>query len=502
MGEDSHLRGSPQTPLTCNSRRALCYNRCVSGTPKARRILRGWRVFLVTLVVLGCCAWLDTQIKARAGIDGYCPDNAAWIVATQDFGTLWRRASQTSAVERLCEEWPRPLAGVELAIRKATGIRPTPARWRLWMGDRLLVAGSDLGSGLCVYPGVLTRMVHWVRRATLRGGRQDGVYAFGDLHYAWRNGFLIASRSRGYVAASLDAQPPDLPAADRRDEVRCVWRGRRESTFCVRPDEGFPVEGRVRVAITERATPLTLTHAWPEPPLFAVTATSPEDLGTLLAALGQPFSDTAGWQEIVRISSVIRRQWGVGELPEGWNKGLSQCGFALLDVDTSQSLPVPELALILRGTRPAAGPHPLQPLFDAFDAVPYQWQGQPGGFHAVLGQGISACLGRSGRDWIATSREPAMDALVGQLASGPATNADATVRLRWDAAGTAAESVVNRMAGLELLGRQNKRDAAMMWLPMTRGIARAGVLELDGDVNNGWLTFHGCLARELEESEP
>jgi hypothetical protein len=62
--------------------------------------------------------------------------------------------------------------------------------------------------------------------------------------------------------------------------------------------------------------------------------------------------------------------------------------------------------------------------------------------------------------------------------------------------------MVTRMADLELLGRQNERDAAMMWLPMTRGIARAGVLELDGDVNNGWLTFHGCLAHEPEESEP
>ena len=94
-----------------------------------------------------------------------------------------------------------------------------------------------------------------------------------------------------------------------------------------------------------------------------------------------------------------------------------------------------------------------------------------------------------------------MDALVGRLASGPATQADLTVRLRWDALGVAAESLVGQMAALELLGRQNKRDAAMIWLPMARGIARAGALELDGYAEDGWVTFHGLLARELEEDE-
>lgn len=474
----------------------------MSGRTKERGILYGWRAFLATLVLLGCCAWLDTRIKARAVADGYCPDNAAWIIATQDFGTLWRRASETTAVERLCEEWPRPLGGVELAIRKATGIRPTPARWRLWMGDRLLVARSDHGPGLCVYPGVLTRMAHWVHRATLRADGQDGIFALDDLHYAWRNGFLIVSRSRDYVAACLEAQPPDLPASDSRDEVRLVWRGGQEGVFCVRPEDGFPIEGRVRANVTDRPTPLTLTDAWPNPPLFAVTATSPEDLGNLFAFVEQPFSDTAVWQEVLRIGPVIQQQWGLEPLPEGWNEGIiGQCGFAVLDVDASQWLPVLELALVLRGTQPATGSHPLGPVFDRFQGVSYEWQGQPGRFEAVLGEGFSACLGRSGRDWIATNREPSMDALVGRLASGPATQADVTVRLRWDAVGAAAESLVGQMAALELLGRQNQRDAAMIWLPMARGIARAGVLELDGDVEDGWVAFHGLLARELEEDE-
>ncbi len=472
----------------------------MSGTTKGRGILYGWRALLATLVLLGCCAWLDTRIKAQAVTGGYCPDNASWVVVTQDFGTLWRRASQTTAVERLCEEWPRPLSSVELAIRKATGIRPTPARWRLWMGDRLLVAGSDHGSGLCVYPGILIRMGHWAHRATLRADGRDGIFAFGDLHYAWRSGFLIASRSRDYVAACLDAQPPQLPATDSRDEIRLLWRGEQEGEFCVRPEDGFPIEGRMRTSITDRTTPLSLTDAWPEPPLFAVAATSTGDLGNLFAFLEQPFSDTAAWQEILRIAPVIRRQWGLEPLPEAWDEGMiGQCGFALLDVDASQWLPAPELALVLRGTQPAAGPHPLQPMFSRFHGVSYEWQGQPGRFEAVLGGGFSACLGHSGRDWIVTNNEPAMDALVGRLASGPATQADLTVRVRWEAVGAAAESLAGQMAALELLGRQNSRD---VWLPMARGTSRIGVLELDGYAEEGWVRFHGFLARELEEDVP
>ena len=127
------------------------------STPRKRGVLRGWRALILAVVLIVAFVWLDGRVKRQASGVGFCPEDATWIAATDDFGAFWEGVGRTQAVERLRQDWPRPLAGWELAVRQATGIRPTPDRWRLWMGQPLLAAGSPDGKGLCVYPGLLLR---------------------------------------------------------------------------------------------------------------------------------------------------------------------------------------------------------------------------------------------------------------------------------------------------------------------------------------------------------
>ncbi|MBN2310032.1 MAG: hypothetical protein JXR94_13750 [Candidatus Hydrogenedentes bacterium] len=469
-----------------------------------RRVLRGWRALAATIAVLACCVWLDARIKegGPAGA-GYCPADATWTAAAEDFSALWRQAADTNAIARVREEWPRPLSNIELAVRKATGIRPTPSRWHLWMGRRFLMAGSPDGVGLCVYPGLLMRAAHLVHRATLRAGRgDDGVFRFGELSYGWREGYLIVSRSRPYVAASLAAPPAAVEESLGDDELRVAWRGPSPAQFRMRAADGFPVSGRIRLEITERAAPLTLPDAWAEPPAASITATDWADVHALLAFIEEPFAGNPHWDEAKRLAAIVPRQWALDPLDAGWDASADQCALALIGLEFSGTLPVPRAALVLRPARPADGPHPLAPLLGPVDAIPYEWQGYPGVLAPLAGENLALCLGRDERDWLATTQEPVMAALVGSLAAGPAVPADVAVRLRWEPVGAAVEQAMVAMGEMELAGERNKADVAADLLPVARGLARLGLLELEGEAQDGWVEFEGFLARAADEGEP
>ena len=468
-------------------------------TPAPRRIPRGWIVFGLALAALACFGWLDARKRQEAPSQGYCPASARWVVLADDFSALWGATAKTDAVARLREEWPRPLDNLELAIRKATGIRPTPSRWRLWMGNRFLLGGAPEGTGICVYPGLLTRAADLVHRLVAPSRAQGaGIRRFGELYYAWKDGFLIASRSREYVVACFEGPHPELGASTGNDEIRILWRGTREGEFRIRAANELPVEARIRTSITPRSRPLTLPGAWPEPPVLSIAASKWRDLHSLLAFVEEPFQENQTWRRAKRVAETMWERWGLTPLDANWDAAVDECAIAVTSMDWSETLSAPDVAMVLRCEDPVAGGHPLGPLFEPSEPIPYEWRREPGVLAPLFGEEAAICLSRSGRDWLVTSREPLMDALTGALNAGQKADADLALRLRWDIIGESAYYLIQAMSEAELVPHRNRGDVAVDLLPIALGLGRLGRAELDGKAEGAWLVLEGILAGPFE----
>jgi hypothetical protein len=460
-----------------------------------------WAPLIGVLAGLGLLFWADARMKA-APFDGYCPDDAAWVAAAEDIASFYANVYQSDTGRVALEELKQPISDLELAIRKLTGVRPTPLRCWAWMGQRFLAASAPEGVGFAVHPGVLMRSVHVFRRVFSRTGVQDGLYAFGPLFYAWRDGFLIVSASPEYVAASLRAVPSDLEASKGRDDVRILHRAKDLTVLHLHNRDELPVSGSIAASLTHRTTPLTLADPWPEPPLCAVSVSRWKDIPVLAGFAWkcvQPLlRDGDAADAVAAVADAADRiltKWNVPALPEGWDRDVDECALAFCDADLDEMTPVPEAALVLRTAGPTHGAHPLAPLFQDAEPAPAEWNAQPGTRCPWLGEKLTACLCSYDRDWLFATNEPAMDRLAGHVREGGALEADAALRVNWRKAGKCVETVLRKAAEYELIPRMNANDVDQRWMPYIRTLSRLGTLRLEGNLQDGRLLFRGNLAQ-------
>ena len=458
--------------------------------------LRGWRAFLAAVLLLAALALLDQQILRAAPLYGIRPADAEWVLSTGDFPSYWRNLESGDVYARIREDWPRPQGDLELAVRLATGIRPTPARWRMWLGERLTVAASREGMGCCVYPGLLLRVAG--RLAQVFGYSPDatGIAQFNGTYYTWRDGFLILSRDRPYVEACLKRGDSGPLRSGADTELAFHWTGPHEGYVRTRPGDGFPVEGRLHITVSDGDSPLSLTNAWPTPPVAAITARNTDDLASIGTAAEHALGAFDQW-DVVK-SSVLEAvdHWELQPLHGDWDAGVEQVSLALQGVDTTEFFPVPDLSFVMRQQSPIAGDHPLRPLFADNVAIDYEWHGQPGVYVPWLGEGFSPCLSGHGLDWIATLNEPAMASLVGALGSGPSEppDVDAALRISWGPASEILKSLVLHAAERELIPGYSEQEARSDFSPKFDALGKLGALQLNARaLEDGWLEFDGRL---------
>ncbi len=452
-------------------------------------------------LVLGALAAVDLWIKSTPETAGYCPTSSSYTISAQDFGCFWQALEQTPAIERFAEEGPRPLTAFELAVCKATGIRPTASRWRLWMGKRFLWASSEDGSGLCIYPGLLLRGVHMARRALGHAPDEEGICTFQDHSYAWRDGFLILSESRAYVEAALAAKPIDMEDPGAPDEALLQWNGAPAGFLRLHAEGNLRVSGEVRLPMTRATASMTLADAWPEASLAVITASSWKNLDAVWTPLHDLAQQSSPWRQAAPFALLLKDAWGIGDLPDNWHRSFGECSFALLDVDISEATPVPGAAGILRSSQPVRGVHPLGPLFGPLAAVPYEWQGYAGALTPLVGEKLAICLGRCEKDWLITTRESLMTGLVGQLREHTPREADLVLRVDWEEAGQSAESLLQRAGEFELFPGKNAEEVNRDYGGIARGLSHWGLLEVAGQARGDILVFEGFLAQVQEEEE-
>jgi len=161
-------------------------------------LLRGALGVLLLLVVVVSLV-VDDRLKQWPG-DGLSLSDGI-RVETRDWPGFWAGILKTEAGSAVSKALSREIAALERDVRFATGIRPTPLRWSLWLGNRAVFSNRGAQSVLCVRPGLLLRVCH-----ALGLGPTDDAEKHAE--FAWQEGYLLAFFG-GRDAAPLTAAHPE-----------------------------------------------------------------------------------------------------------------------------------------------------------------------------------------------------------------------------------------------------------------------------------------------------
>lgn len=449
------------------------------------RSLRRWIPLTAVVCVFGLIYLLDARMKI-SDLAGFAPKGSTLVVSFDDAPALWRRLESSEAHAKIMAEAPQAVYNLVLEGRKASGIRWTPARWSTWFGERLVLARYQEQFGACVRPGVLLHAAVLLLRLSGAEEEGDGLYRARGLVFGWRDGFLIASSSPAYVRAALSETGESVQLLGATESVLLDWRGEPACRLTLRASETLSVEGWVDFALPERDAPLTLVGTWPEQPLLEVTGSSAEELIDLVAAFLPEYPGT----------ELVRRAFEEldSELPARWASGTNEFSMAVVSVDTTEFLAVPEIAIALRGAAT------LAPLTPPPDSIRYEWAGVTGWFRPWLGEKMSVCAAISPDLRFFTSQEPTMARYIGSLQEGQATDSDLVVSFDLTHFSAIAEVLVRQAAEHELIRYQNADDVEEGVVPVLEAVAQLGRLWFEGKAEGGGMFVRGGLESLRETS--
>ncbi|HOD51088.1 MAG TPA: hypothetical protein PLJ71_15435 [Candidatus Hydrogenedentes bacterium] len=462
-----------------------------------RRFVRRWGILLGVCLALGVLAALDRHLKRADRPIGFHPADAACVAVSADFPSFCARLAASDAAERFMSETPRPFEAFELAVRKATGVRPTPLRWSVWLGPRLVWSRWNHTQGICVHPGLLLRLAHSLR--VLGGARPNagGLYSFAGQFYAWRDRFLIISPAPEYVRAALEASPLDAASFDGSDRLCMRWAG---GTVQISPEPNIPVTGMLNTTLTPADDGLLLKDDWPETALFSLTTHSLADASDICRIARRPLENNSIYNCLAPLTGAVRDRWALESPAENWPTHVAECSLALMDVDTAGTVPIPEWgAMLRRASSAGVSGHPWKPVIAPLAPVDYAWNGREGAIATLLGEKFAICLAEDGDRWLATSRQDLMNDLLATERAGARINADAALQINWDAVGRAAEKILRKAGELQLVPEMNAQEVDVYLGKYARSIARLGRLRIVAHVRHDGVAFEGTLVSPLEE---
>jgi hypothetical protein len=432
---------------------------------------------------------VDARIK-HAPFPGFVPENSSWVAASRDLPQLWERAGAAECMAASRDDLRAELNDLTLAVYKLSGIRPTPLRWRAWLGNSFVGAVSGEDAGICVKPGLLLR----ARLALARHPRlQDGAYVFGNYYYAWREGFLIAGTSSAFVKDALRAAPLEL---ENLNGPGLTIELRRDPRFLVKlePRESLMVTGYLSADISKRQGPLELAALGDN--LAVADASTPQDLIALLSPVGKlaQFAFPRLEKAVGKTLVPVFDRWRIPPLPKNYARGITETSAFLADLKIDHSLPVPCGGLIMRGNGQYAT-HPLDALAGQH-ALPYEWRGTPGRIVPWLGEEASLCLARWNKDWLVTTQEQLMAKIIGEYPR-ETVPADAFLAVDLERAAKRAGTLLQKAGDMELIPWMNGQDAVNAYGARLKALGDLGRLQLVFNRDTeGRINFKGdCLRK-------
>lgn len=456
--------------------------------------LRGWITIAAVFGLAAVLAAANARMQ-RTTDWGFYPADAQWVIAVEDFPLFWSAASNVPAMQAVKTNLPQWVHQAELSIRLATGIRPTPARWRAWLGPRLLISGRDGQWGGCLHPGILARGADLLNGLAGGGQNETGLRKFGNWYYAWRNGFLLISKWPEYVQRTLEGTAVKVPATPETDSAILWWQGDHAGHCILRVADGFPISGTLRSEFQPCEKPIIAPDSWPGKPLIAISGCNPGDMwkngGDAMAFLAQ-YPEIVAFQRIYRL---FYERWGLGKV---WNELQNFHGgvsLAWTGLDTSETVPVPIGALLLAENGQPLTRHPGWSFMQASRPLEFQWDDRPGWVAPVLGEKFSICLSDKDGWWVMATQESEMDRLMADLHPGFLPGADMALRVDWKAISDVALRLLHIAAELELIPEMNLRDVDTNLVPITTVMAQWGTLFVAGEARDDTIEFAGHLTR-------
>jgi len=369
------------------------------------------------------------------------------------------------------------------------------------MGQRFLASNTPHGYGVCTYPGLLLRGASKLHGWLTDPIDANGVRTYGDLFFAWRDGFLIASLDAEYVRASLQSDGIAMNPASLPHAIVFESRTNPIVSIEIRAEDEFPIYGRLPSTVSARTAPMTLPNAWDSPPMAACSATGWKDIASLLTVADDALSHSELWTDLRSTNSTLFTEWQLDTPPQEWQDDrLDHCSLVLQGIDVASNVPYPELAFVVRSTLPAVGNHPLLGALPTdIDGVPYEWEGNEGTLYPMAGSQWALCLGYKGRDWLAASRERTMQALTENLGEGSAVPADFTIQVDWQQVSVALVQVLTQVEDLELIPEMDRDEVRAILVPIAHALRHVGRTLILGEHIDGTNTIEGRLARRPPE---
>ena len=166
--------------------------------------------FLIALA--GVAGVVDARLKTWPDAGRVLSGGA--VLASGDWPGFWSAVLRTHAGAGVAKALSREIGAVEREFRFATGIRPTPLRWSIWLGHRLVYSGGGGQHLLCLRPGLLLR-------ACLALGLAPAGSAKAPLEFAWQDGYLlvfVGPRGTEAIAAApvTSIREPEQPSLQFR----------------------------------------------------------------------------------------------------------------------------------------------------------------------------------------------------------------------------------------------------------------------------------------------
>lgn len=434
-------------------------------TAARRRVLR-WGLRALVLAVLVVLITVDARMKGGPRI-GFAPANANWVAYAPQFSGVWTGLTRTAAFRDFVKQWPAPYNNAQLQVRLTAGIRPTPLRWSTWLGKKAVVFGTDEGVGWCVRPGLLLRAGHAIN-AALTTGSEKGNFRYGPYHYAWRDGFVIFSKSPEVLEATRNGAEFKAAEAIDGDEWYVVWQASPKGFVVLSAREGLPVRGKVEIPLRGSGTE---TLPWPENPFLEVNSTdcglSEESVGFLRWCFSLP-------PPSFRLAKVLPGFQPT--LADAKSPGaIAESDFALFEPIEGEPK-VPGAALRLR----------------VYHEI-------PSAMHVATGDDPLAGWGVCGTvSYIATSKK-LLDALLSQTKVENGTPRTAVARVDWERAGKAFEKHLRAVLEEDDTLRESIEGTG---IPATQALAALGKLHIEGHRENGKLRLEGRLAQSVEKPTP
>lgn len=453
--------------------------------PRMPRLARQWGPFLLLGVLSLAVVALDKQVKDTA-LRGYRLAEPAWTLESDDFPQHWRAWEQSAEYALIQEAAPPFMSEIAVAVRKATGVRPTPHRLALWLGRSGVFSGTEEGWVLSCRPGVALRLacfVHQWGAAT----PAEAVFEWGEIAYAWRDGFLLAGSTASLVQALAESGTPVSRGGHGAEGLSFAWDGERGARLTLSTETGLPF----RLAVGEAATPtdgtLHYTSVWPDAMLVlnAVDESAMaalQEAGRALVPWVVPGKKETPWEAYVQA-------WWEGQVPplpprdSGGERALVV--YPSQDSGDARGLDVGQV------TTQCARPSEAT-LATWETARPYPWEGQSGWLLSTARHGRVRAVARVGETLFWANEPTRMPSLL-DPGNQEAREGQLYLRAEWKPVMQKVRNWMLELAGQELLPGYHVGDIQRDWVPYMDGLATWSRLEAMGHVVDGQLILEGQL---------